>query len=211
MSIKKGRYSPDVAGLVLAAGMSRRAGDVNKLLHTFEYKYERKALVEHVAHSLSVSQVNSVLVVLGHDAMAVENALTDTPVAVSVNTDYQRGQASSLAHGVALLFAHEAIVVCLGDMPHVTPEVVNALIDAMREHPEKAFFVPVYEGQRGNPVLFTKEKYDEIMSLSGDNGARSLMKLQPDAVLEVAIDCKGVLIDYDTQGELASLDIESMS
>lgn len=206
MSTQKGRYSPNVAGLVLAAGMSRRAGDVNKLLHKFQYKYERKALVEHVAHTLSVSHVNSVLVVVGHDARAVENAITHTPVVISLNVDYERGQASSLAHGVALLHNHDAIVVCLGDMPHVSTDVVNALIAAMRDNPDKSYFIPVHEGLRGNPVLFTKDKFDDIMTLSGDSGARSLISQQPEAVMEVVIECKGVLIDYDTQADLEALD-----
>ena len=198
------RHSSDghnVAGLVLAAGMSTRAGDINKLVQL----HAGKPLVQHVAQALTGSQVTSTLVVLGHDASMVEQAVIDTVVAVSVNKDYARGQSTSLVHGVSLLYESDAIVVCLGDMPHITSDIINTLINVMRDTPEKSYFVPVFKGQKGNPVLIRKERFDDIMRLSEDSGARSLMRSQPYAVMEVPVDCEGVLIDYDTREELEKL------
>ena len=191
----------NVAGLVLAAGMSKRAGDVNKLLQL----HDGKPLVQHVAQALTGSQVSNTLVVLGHDASRVETVLKDSVVAVSVNMDYALGQSTTLVHGVSLLYEFDAIVVCLGDMPHVTSNVINKLVNAMKNTPEKSYYVPVFNGRRGNPVLIRKERFDEVMSLSADTGARSLMRCKPDAVMEVCVDCEGVLIDYDTPEDLEAL------
>lgn len=201
MSKDAEKTEPNVVGLLLAAGMSRRAGDVNKLL----YKHVGKPLVQHVAQAMTDSCVNSVLVVLGHEAQAVEKAIIQTAVAVSVNMDYERGLASSLVHGVSLLYDADAVVVCLGDMPHVSSAVINLLIEAMHEHPDKSVFIPVCQGQRGNPVLITKERFEDILKLSGDQGARLLTQQQPETVFEVSTDMDGVLLDYDTIEELNKL------
>ncbi len=201
MSTRNRNSGPNAAGLILAAGMSKRAGDVNKLLHL----RAGKPLIQHVAQALTDSQVRSVVVVVGHDAKAVETALRDTAVAITVNMDYERGMSDSLRHGVSILFQFDAVIVCLADMPHLTTDVVNGLIRAMAENPEKSYFVPVYRGQRGNPVLITKLRFDEIMTLSGDEGARSLLRQNPKAVMEVPVANDCILVDYDTPEDLENL------
>ena len=193
--------SVKVAGLVLAAGMSQRAGNVNKLLQV----YEGISLVQHAVNALVDSRVNSTLIVLGHDASLVEQAVSNSVVAVSLNKDYALGQSTSLVHGVSLLYEFDAVVVCLGDMPHITTDVINALIYSMQRNPEKSFFVPVFNEHRGNPVLITKERFNSVMNLKGDEGARSLMRKEPEAVMEVLVASEGVLIDYDTPEALEML------
>ena len=201
MRRRTSNISVKVAGLVLAAGMSKRAGNVNKLLQL----HEGTALVQHVLNALMDSRVNSTLIVLGHDASLVEQTVSNSVVAVSVNKDYALGQSTSLVHGVSLLYEFDAVVVCLGDMPHITTDVINTLIHSMQKNPEKSFFVPVFNGRRGNPVLITKERFNSVLSLKGDTGARSLMSNEPEAVMEVQVASEGVLIDYDTPEELELL------
>ena len=191
----------NVAGLLLAAGMSRRSGDLNKLL----YLHAGKSLVQHVAQTLTESCINNVLVVLGHDARAVETAIEQYPVSVSVNRDYAQGLASSLVHGVSLLFEADAVVVCLADMPHVSSNVINQLVSAMIDNADKSIFIPTYQARRGNPVLITKARFEDILNLSGDEGARVLAKQQPDEVLEVETGNQSVLLDYDTVDDLDKL------
>lgn len=174
---------------------------MNKLLQL----HEGTALVQHVLNALTDSRVNSTLIVLGHDASLVEQTVSNSVVAVSVNTDYALGQSTSLVHGVSLLYEFDAVVVCLGDMPHITTDVINTLIYSMQKNPEKSFFVPVFNGRRGNPVLITKERFNSVLSLKGDTGARSLMSNEPEAVMEVPVASEGVLIDYDTPEELELL------
>lgn len=201
MSTRKENTQLNVAGLILAAGMSRRAGDVNKLL----FHHNGQPLITHVAQALTDSRLASVLVVVGHDRQAVEKAVTDSAVVVSVNMDYAEGLSTSLVHGISLLFDYDAVVVCLGDMPHVTTDVVNQLINAMVENPHKSYFLPVHEGQRGNPVLITRRRFEDVMSLTGDQGARMLVMKQHEELMEVATECEGVVLDYDTQEELETL------
>ena len=191
--------------MILAAGTSSRAGTVNKLL----YPYKGKPLVLHVVHTLAASRVDSVLIVSGHDAQKVEELIADDPLGSLFNENYQQGIGSSLALGISSLYRHDAVIVCLGDMPHVTPNVINALIDALidtkNQRIEKSFFIPTYGGKRGNPVLIKRNQFDALLKLEGDSGARELINRSAQQVHEVAVQCKGVLEDFDTLEQLNSL------
>lgn len=198
----QGKNKPNIAGLILAAGMSARAGNTNKLLHPFK----DKPLVGHTAQALADSRVKSVLAVLGHEAKVLEKALLHHAVAISVNIDYQQGLSTSLVHGVSLLYDYDAIIVCLGDMPHITTDVINQLIEASLANPYKSFFIPVYQGKRGNPLLITYRRYDDILKLQGDVGVRSLLGEYPEETMEIVVNSEGVLLDYDTEHELTQLD-----
>jgi len=113
--------------------------------------------------------------------------------------------ASSVIAGVSCLTDCDAVLVCLGDMPHVTAAVIDQLIDAFKANPDKSIVIPVSDGRRGNPVLFGKVFFDTLLTLEGDTGAKYLLKQYPDEILEVAVEGDGILLDYDTQKELDTL------
>ena len=203
MMAEKGQITtPRVGALVLAAGMSTRAGSINKLLHL----YHGEPLILHVVRTVIASCVTETLVVLGHEAKQVEAAIAGNPIGVLHNSQYQQGIATSLVLGISHLHEYDAVVVCLGDMPHVTPDAINTLVDAMTRHRQKSFFIPVFHGNRGNPVLITKDRYDEVSDLKGDSGARKLIQRLPQLTHEVPINSKGVREDFDTPEQLKRLD-----
>lgn len=198
-----------IGGLILAAGRSSRAGSQNKLL----FKFNGKPLVVHVAQQLKQSSVESIVAVTGFQRPQLEALFASEPTSEPIskpisccyNAHYASGLASSLSCGVAALLDMDGIVVCLGDMPFVTADVINQLISVFYASPDKSLIIPVCKGQRGNPLLIGNGLFDHLLRLKGDAGARSLCTRHADRVQEVETDCAGILQDYDTQQELNNL------
>ncbi|MBI3989928.1 MAG: nucleotidyltransferase family protein [candidate division NC10 bacterium] len=169
-----------IAAVVLAAGAASRFGE-QKLLVPLEGKLLIRWTVEHVL----ASQVEEVVVVLGREAEAVREALTGLPVRFLVNPRYPEGMSSSLQGGVASLDpAVEAALIVLGDQPQITAAIINRIIETYRLS-RKPIVVPVYEGVRGNPVLFDASLFPEVMAVTGDQGAREVIAKDPERVASV--------------------------
>jgi len=160
-----------------------------------------------------VVQVGELVVVTGHASGRIEDALDGLPLRTLHHAGAASGMASSLVCGVSALvtdIATEpvgAVIVCLADMPLVRPSTLAALAAAWRADARVHAVVPMHAGKRGNPVLLGRARFDHVLSLSGDKGARAL--LHGDGVRELAVDDPGVLIDHDTPESLARLDRES--
>jgi len=194
-----------VAGVVLAAGSSSRAGSVNKLLHPVN----DMAMVSHSAAAVCQSAVNEVAVITGFDAGVVERALhRDLPGSVfqlKRNGAFDTGMASSLRTAVSLFDQYDGLLVALGDMPFISPSIINQLIASFQSTPDKVIFIPTWQGKRGNPVLLGHELFDTLLDNEGDVGARTLIDDYPELVELVAVDTDDILRDFDTIAELDQL------
>jgi len=191
-----------IAGLVLAAGQSRRMGARNKLLA----EIDGVAMVRRVAEAVLASRADPVLVVTGHEAERVRDALKGLAVTFVDNPDYEEGISASLRHGLAALPGEcDGALVCLGDMPRVDAAMLDKLIAAFAPEAGKDICVPVHEGKRGNPVLWGKRYFTEMRDIAGDVGAKHLIGRHAEAVAEVSIADDGVLIDVDSPDALAAL------
>lgn len=183
-----------VDALVLAAGRSSRMGGPNKLLATLD----GVPLVRRAAEAALASRAASVTVVTGHMAEVVEAALAGLDVAIRHNPDYAEGLSTSLKVGIAALPAEaEAAVVMLGDMPRVTAATVDRLIDAYEPARGALAVVPTHAGARGNPTLISRRFFPDLAAVTGDVGARHVLKTYPEAVVEVEMD-EAVTLDLDT-------------
>jgi molybdenum cofactor cytidylyltransferase len=195
-----------VAAVILAAGTaSRYRAEGGEGATKLIAEVDGKPMVRHVVNAAMNSEAFSVVVVTGHARDAVENALMGLPVQVRYNADYDSGIASSLRNGV--LAAGPSVrgaIVMLGDMPRVTPELLNKLIEAFGNNPNARAVVPVFGGQRGNPVLLSKKIFGEVAKLTGDMGARKLLEGDGE-VIEVPVDDVGVALDIDTPAALEEL------
>jgi molybdenum cofactor cytidylyltransferase len=186
--------APRIAALVLAAGQSRRMGR-NKLL----LPIDGTPMVARTVDALSASSVTDIVVVTGHQADQVRAALAGRGVAFVHNPDFAAGLSTSLKTGLAALPADpDGALVCLGDMPLVTPAHLDRLIAAFNPVEGRLVCVPTYDGKRGNPVLWARRFFAEMRTLSGDAGARVLLERHADALCEVAMSDAGVLLDVDT-------------
>jgi molybdenum cofactor cytidylyltransferase len=184
-----------VAAIVLAAGRSTRMGGPNKLLA----ELDGKKLVRIVAEQARASKAREVIVVTGHQAELVEQALAGLDVRFVRNPDYAGGLASSVKAGIAAVAdAVDGAVVCLGDMPMVSRDLLDRLIDTFEPDRGNLIVVPVSDGRRGNPVLWSRRFFKELMTLDGDVGARHVIARHTEAVAEVPVDGDGAFLDIDT-------------
>jgi molybdenum cofactor cytidylyltransferase len=195
------RKAPHVAALVLAAGQSRRMGARNKLLE----EVDGSVMVRRAAENVLTSQAGPVVVVTGHEAERVRAALSDLDVVFAHNPDYAEGLSTSLRAGLGKLDAAvDGALVCLGDMPQVGAEQLDALIAAFDPVEGRSICVPVVGGKRGNPVLWGAEFFAQMGGVAGDVGARHLIGENAEVLCEVPADGDGVLLDIDTPEALAA-------
>ena len=188
-----------IAAIILAAGRSTRMGS-NKLLE----ELDGKALVRHVADAALGSIARSVWVVTGHEGESVRARLDGLGIRFVHNPDFALGLSTSLKAGVMALPAEaKGVVVLLGDMPRVTSEVINSVIQAFEAQPQAIAAVPVYQGEWGNPVLLSRSLFGAVAALQGDAGARKLLNGRAGEVLEVPVTSDAILIDLDTPEALA--------
>lgn len=188
-----------LAGVILAAGLSTRAGMGTKLL----LPVEGEAMVARVAATALAAGLAPVVVVTGHEAPAVEAAVAALGIITARNPDPARGLASSLVRGIeALPASTRGVVVLLGDMPWVAPATVRSLMAAFRPHGGRSVCAPRHAGRRGNPVLWGAEHFPAIRRLTGDAGAGRLLERMRHAVAWVDVDDPGVLRDVDHPDDL---------
>jgi len=172
-----------IAGVVLAAGLSRRMGQAKLLMPV-----GGRAIVRYVVESVLAGGVDSVWVVTGPDVEPIEAALAGLEVQIVVNLAPEEGQASSLRAGIAALpAAVDAVLIALGDQPSLAPSIIPALLAARRTTP-KLIVAPRYRDGQGNPVLFKREIFPELLRLTGDQGARPIIQKEPARVEWVELD-----------------------
>lgn len=194
------KRAPKIAGLLLAAGQSRRMGDENKLLA----EVGGKPMAAHAADALNASSVESLTIVTGAEPERLRAAIQLCEANYVHNPDYAEGLSASLKRGIAALPEDvDGVVVCLADMPGVTAQAINRLIAAFDPAEGRAICAPTYRGKRGNPVLFARRFFAEMQDLAGDAGAKALIGAYEDLVVEVEMDDAAVLTDIDTPEALA--------
>jgi molybdenum cofactor cytidylyltransferase len=187
--------APRVAAVVLAAGMSSRMGGRNKLLREIGGVPMIRRSVEAV---LSAS-ASPVIVVTGRDEAAIKEALSGLAVRFVHNPDFAAGMAGSLKAGIAAVPADsDGAVVALGDMPFVTAHHIDRLIAAYDEDEGRTICVPTHDGKWGNPVLWSRRYFHEMLAITGDKGARELLHSYADKLCEVPMEDAGILRDFDT-------------
>ena len=185
----------NVAAIILAAGRSTRMGGPNKLLA----ELGGKTLVRIVTEQALASKAQSVIVVTGHQAEQVEKALQGLKVKFVRNPNFAEGLASSVKAGVAAVAdAADGAVICLGDMPLISGRLIDQLIESFAPDRGHLIVVPVSDNKRGNPVLWSRRFFNELMTLDGDIGARHLIARHSEAVAEVPVEGFGAFLDIDT-------------
>ena len=183
-----------VHAVVLAAGRSSRMGGPNKLLALFA----GEPLIRRTASRAAASLVAGTVVVAGYQADRIRAALFGLNVTVVENPDYRSGLASSLKAGVASLPASAAgVLVALGDMPDVSSEDLDRLINAFIASGSNSIVRATHNGKRGNPVLLPRSMFEAVATLEGDTGARHLVELEGLAVIDVEIGA-AASVDVDT-------------
>ena len=187
---------PQIAAIVLAGGLSRRAGSLNKLL----LPLANTTLIAHAVEAALGSLATPVIVVTGYDATRLREALGTRDLIYTHNADYLEGQASSIRCGLnALPQGIDGALICLGDMPQIKSQYLNALVDSFMPD---SISVPLCAGRRGNPVLFPASVFPQLNKLTGDIGGRELIATGSTPVIEVEVDSPAIFYDVDCKDDL---------
>ena len=186
-----------IVAVVLSAGASSRMGRPKALLPV-----DGVPFIERIVRALERTEVDRTLVVLGHNAEAMREAIAYLGVDTVVNPDYARGQLSSLHAAIRALDGEpvEAILVHLVDHPFIESRLVDRMIERFRAE-EKLIVVPRFNGRRGHPVLFSGKLFPEFLAASLDTGAKPVVRGHPEETLELDTEEAGILVDIDTPEE----------
>ncbi len=186
-----------IAALVLAGGLSRRSGAVNKLLADVD----GRPMVTVVTATAMAAGASPVIVITGHDAANVEVAVNGLDATCVHNPQFAEGMASSIRHGIAALGdGADGALICLGDMPWVAASTLVALAEAFDPELGREICRPVQDGRPGNPVLFGARHFATLGRLTGDRGGKRVVQENAGAVFDVAVDDAGIFRDLDVVG-----------
>jgi molybdenum cofactor cytidylyltransferase len=182
-----------IAAVILAAGLSKRMGGPKQILPV-----EGEPMLGRVLAVFRRSMVGEVVVVLGAEAQQIRETVRFKDEKVVINIRYREGMGSSLRLGIeALGDGTDAAIIALADQPFLSPATVDSIIEA-HARTGAPIVVPVYHGGRGNPVLFDRSLFPQMLEVHGDVGAKSVVESHADEVLEVAVDDAGIIFDIDT-------------
>lgn len=182
-----------IAGLILAAGESSRMGRDKALL-----TYRGRTFLENIVAILREGGVERIAVVLGHHAEEIRKATKLEGVEVVVNSEYRRGQTSSLQAGLRALDSPdlEAVILHLVDHPAVTATTVRRLVDCFQTIPAPVA-IPTFKGRRGHPVVLSRALFSELSGLDPERGADSVVRKHRNAAQFIEVDDASVLLDVD--------------
>ncbi|MDR5171995.1 nucleotidyltransferase family protein [Methylobacillus flagellatus] len=193
----------NVTGILLAAGHSRRFTHGNKLLYPLQ-PGQPTAIVsaQHLLAALPHS-----LAVVRPETPDLATLLSGIGMEVLLCQPEQQEMADSLAAAVRHVLLRpappDAVVVALADMPFIRPETIAAVAGQLAAGAHIA--APAYQGVRGHPVGFGRHFFTELASLTGDEGARSVLRRHAKEIRLLECDDPGILKDFDTWEELQRL------
>ncbi|HXX21919.1 MAG TPA: nucleotidyltransferase family protein [Terriglobia bacterium] len=182
-----------IAGLILAAGESSRMGTPKATL-----TYRGCTFLERIVQTLREGGLTRIVVVLGHRAEEIQQQVKSEAVQVVINPAYRFGQTSSLQAGLRTLVADDldAVLLCLVDHPAGSAETVKRIVATFRECCAPVV-IPTYHGRRGHPVLIGRQLFEELLGLTSDAGADSVVRRYRPATQFVEVEDEGIVIDVD--------------
>ena len=181
-----------LAAVILSGGGSSRMGSPKALL-----PFQGRPFLEHLLDVTRQPQIGVRRVVLGADAEPIAKAVHLTADEIVINHEWEKGQLSSIQAALrSLPEGTDGILLCLIDHPLVSATLVSELIDSFYKS-GKAIVLPVYEGRRGHPVIFSTTLYKELLDAPLETGARSVVWAHPGEVEELLTNEEGCVLNLN--------------
>lgn len=192
----------DLQIIVLAAGLSRRMGQENKLL----LPYYGKPIVRHVVETIIQAKIGKLNVVTGFDAGKVEHALAGLDVTLIHNPDFAHGQMSTVKAAYQnIAKPNDDMMIALADMPQISSLEYQQLVAAFRQQQKQKIIIPYFGDQRGNPIIMPAKFNAEIVNGSMNAGCRQLTTKKSADVYKFPVTSAAYIADIDTPEEYADV------
>jgi len=189
-----------LAAVILSGGASRRMGSPKALV-----SYQGTSFLEHLLSVTRHPAIGARRVVLGSDANVISQQVALKPEEVVINTEWERGQLSSIHAALRSLPADtEGMLLCPVDHPLVSAGLVNALI-AIFLDTRAPVVLPVFEGKRGHPVIFSAAVYDELLRAPLETGARAVVWAHKNEVQEIPTAEEGCVLNLNDPDAILKL------
>jgi molybdenum cofactor cytidylyltransferase len=159
-----------------------------------------ETFIEKIVAALRDAEIEQIVVILGHNAEALGRKIAHLPVTVLVNSEYKKGQLSSLQVAVRHFLADEncrGMLAHLVDHPYINADLVKLLIKHF-ESSRKPIVVPRFHGKRGHPVIFARSLFEELLKAPLDQGAKAVVNAHRHETLEIDTTDEGITLDIDT-------------
>ncbi len=191
-----------ISATILAAGQSLRMDNDNKLL----LPIEGVAIIQYVCKTVLSANINPVIVVTGYENEIVSQAIPKEVDNIVYNSDWNSGISSSIYKGISSLPENvDGNMIVLGDMPMISTDTLQLLIDQFIKQKGRLIIYPIYEDRQANPVIFPKKYFSEILSSSGDHGCKKVLKQYPEDAIGIPIQSQEVVLDCDTKDDYFNL------
>ena len=184
----------DVCAIILAAGLSRRMGTRNKLL----LPVNGVAMIRRVVDVYRAAINGPITVVTGHQALAIEAALSSTDAQTVFNPNYAQGQPTSVACGLHHIELGRNVLIGLGDQPLLAPDDLRSLLDAHAHADRTRISIPMQGTQRGNPIVVPATLRARLLADPRSPGCKKFTRENPDHVQFHALSAPGFYADVDT-------------
>ena len=182
--------------VILAAGSSSRMGKPKQLL-----KFNGQTLLNIVVTESLKTKFRPVVVVLGAYAAEIKKASTNQEVIYSFNEDWENGMSSSISLGLKVALENnpkiENVILTVADQVHISSDIFEEL-QSKQEQSKKNIVASAYSQTTGTPTLFNKKYFDNLLFLSGSNGAKSLIKQYVDDTTTIPFELGNIDIDTET-------------
>ena len=186
-----------VTALVLAAGLSRRMGQLKQLLPV-----NNRPAIRHCIDTIIASGINDIVAVIRNDSEELKNILNGLPLSIVYNRNAESEMAESVRIGLrAIAASATGVMVCLSDHPLVKVETLKTLLHIHEQKPDR-ILLPRCNGKNGHPVLFPVQIIHQVFS--GLN-LREIISRYPDMVKNVQVMDEGILFDMDTREDYENI------
>jgi len=194
----------ETAAIVLAAGLSRRMGAINKLL----IEIDGVPMIRRPVQICLEVCDGPVTIVTGHQREAVEQALAGLEISFVFNPDFEAGQKTSVAAGLVASTDAKDTLIALGDQPFLRVEHISWLLTQHRQNENPLITVPIKEGQRGNPLVVPHSLKPMLLADRRSPGCQKFTRENPALVCFAATQISAFFSDIDTPEELETLQID---